>query len=73
MLFIQVIIKKSPIDVCCDGYVASNRKCKPVCTSDCIHGTCIEPDKCKCEPGYGGPTCSICKFLVTHFCDIRHL
>ena len=36
--------------------------CIPHCTQKCKNGTCIAPDKCKCEHGFGGPSCDISKF-----------
>ncbi|KAG1679191.1 Protein draper [Nymphon striatum] len=46
--------------ICCDGYVEnSNDACIPLCSEGCLHGSCIGPDTCNCEPGYGGDTCSI--------------
>lgn len=47
-----------------DGYgknTAGNR-CIPVCTEVCDHGKCIAPDVCKCDPGFGGPSCDISKY-----------
>lgn len=29
-----------------------------LCTEECIHGRCVSPDTCHCEPGWGGPDCS---------------
>lgn len=44
-----------------DGYVrVAGNKCMPIC-SDCHHGECIAPEKCKCYHGYGGPACDIRK------------
>ena len=34
--------------------------CQPVCAAPCIHGTCVAPDTCKCDSGWGGPQCSAC-------------
>uniref|UniRef100_A0A3B5MCE9 Nephronectin a n=1 Tax=Xiphophorus couchianus TaxID=32473 RepID=A0A3B5MCE9_9TELE len=28
------------------------------CQQGCKHGDCVEPDKCKCHPGYTGKTCN---------------
>lgn len=37
----------------------SGNACIPKCTPECKYGTCIAPDKCKCDHGYGGPSCDI--------------
>ena len=29
-----------------------------ICVPDCLHGDCINPDKCYCHSGYAGSTCS---------------
>lgn len=29
-----------------------------LCTEECVHGRCVSPDTCHCEPGWGGPDCS---------------
>lgn len=58
----QNLVKTRPVEDCCKGYTKSNTedRCIPVCSSDCLHGTCIAPDKCQCETGFGGPHCDIC-------------
>lgn len=38
--------------------------CIPKCTPECKHGTCIAPDKCKCDHGYGGPACGISSYWI---------
>ena len=30
-----------------------------VCIPQCVHGTCIQPDICACEPGWTGLRCTI--------------
>jgi len=30
-----------------------------VCPQGCVHGRCVEPDKCECEFGYVGSDCSL--------------
>ena len=35
-----------------------HQECKPVCHQGCIHGTCIEPDTCRCRFGFVGKNCS---------------
>ncbi|KAI5699120.1 hypothetical protein M8J75_016523 [Diaphorina citri] len=49
------------VEECCKGYMLSpaGNRCVPVCTDECIRGTCIAPNTCKCEVGFGGPTCNI--------------
>lgn len=77
----QNLVKTRPVEDCCKGYTKSNTedRCLPVCSSDCLHGTCVAPDKCQCETGFGGPHCDICKFhsllnsvakLVFFFCSL---
>ena len=52
--------------------------CQRVCQNG---GSCIAPNKCKCQPGYSGQWCQICKFkqwssrrryllLAAHFAKI---
>ncbi|KAJ7311102.1 hypothetical protein JRQ81_006702, partial [Phrynocephalus forsythii] len=43
---------------CCPGYYESGDFCIPLCTEECVHGRCVSPDTCHCEPGWGGPDCS---------------
>lgn len=31
------------------------------CSNACIHGICTGPEECKCQPGFGGPTCNVSK------------
>ncbi|XP_015782064.1 protein draper isoform X1 [Tetranychus urticae] len=45
--------------ICCPGYAEFNDRCIPVCSSQCIHGICIEPNKCDCEAGWSGDVCNI--------------
>lgn len=28
------------------------------CTQECVHGRCVAPDLCQCEPGWRGTDCS---------------
>ena len=61
-----MIPKWRPVQVCCKGYLTSSNKtsCIPMCSNHCYHGQCVEPDVCKCDPGYGGVACSKCKPLT---------
>ncbi|CAF92923.1 unnamed protein product [Tetraodon nigroviridis] len=43
---------------CCPGFYESGNLCVPLCTEECVHGRCVSPDTCQCEPGWGGPDCS---------------
>ncbi|NXW45134.1 PEAR1 protein, partial [Nyctiprogne leucopyga] len=43
---------------CCLGYYESRDACVPRCTQECVHGRCVAPDLCQCEPGWRGPDCS---------------
>lgn len=33
-------------------------RCLAHCTESCIHGRCMAPNTCQCEPGWGGSNCS---------------
>ena len=61
-----MIPKWRPVQVCCKGYARSSNgtSCVPICSQHCYHGQCVEPDVCKCEPGFGGQACSKCKFCI---------
>ncbi|KAJ8008579.1 hypothetical protein DPEC_G00106360 [Dallia pectoralis] len=44
---------------CCWGWTKDSwGKCQPLCQTECKHGVCVEPDQCKCHPGYTGKTCN---------------
>ncbi|XP_025929641.1 platelet endothelial aggregation receptor 1 [Apteryx rowi] len=43
---------------CCLGYYESRDACVPRCTHECVHGRCVAPDRCQCEPGWRGADCS---------------
>ncbi|CAH1716292.1 unnamed protein product [Chironomus riparius] len=58
----EVLEKTQAIRECCDGYIENEQKnrCIPYCHQPCgDHGSCISPDNCKCDSGYGGPSCDI--------------
>lgn len=46
---------------CCDGYKENPHKngCIPHCKNSCGNGSCVEPNVCKCDPGFGGFNCDI--------------
>ncbi|ETE59643.1 Epidermal growth factor-like protein 8, partial [Ophiophagus hannah] len=51
--------------ICCPGWK------KPVCHKPCQNGgSCIQPNKCQCSPGWGGRYCQIdvdeCSTPVAH-------
>lgn len=58
----EVLEKTQAIRECCDGYKENEQKnrCIPHCQKPCgDFGTCISPNNCKCDSGYGGPSCDI--------------
>ena len=59
----QMIPKIRLVSECCKGYTrsANGSSCIPVCSHPCYSGTCVGPDTCRCETGYGGRDCSKCK------------
>lgn len=32
--------------------------CPAYCAESCVHGRCMAPNTCQCEPGWGGSNCS---------------
>jgi len=59
----QLQDKQRVVLECCRGYSRSDGStCLPVCTDMCRHGTCVGPDTCHCDQGFGGKDCS-------KFCD----
>ncbi|XP_018320718.1 multiple epidermal growth factor-like domains protein 8 isoform X2 [Agrilus planipennis] len=45
--------------ICGEGYNATETGCKPVCSSGCVRGQCVQPNVCQCDFGYVGANCSI--------------
>ena len=54
---------------CKQGFALADRQgctvmdgscCEPVCTTRCGHGTCVAPDTCECDNGWGGKFCDEC-------------
>uniref|UniRef100_H3B9C8 Platelet endothelial aggregation receptor 1 n=1 Tax=Latimeria chalumnae TaxID=7897 RepID=H3B9C8_LATCH len=43
---------------CCPGYYESQHTCVSRCIQECVHGRCVAPDRCQCEPGWRGTDCS---------------
>ncbi|XP_054015539.1 protein draper-like [Hylaeus anthracinus] len=68
----QELVKERPVEECCKGYTETTAgdRCIPICSEDCVHGTCMAPDFCKCESGYGGPLCDFSKHDIHHLCDV---
>ncbi|CAD7086470.1 unnamed protein product [Hermetia illucens] len=55
------VVKTSEVNVsysdilvqCCDHYQKSkNGIYEPICDPECIHGKCVAPDHCMCDPGF---------------------
>ncbi|KAE8593599.1 hypothetical protein XENTR_v10019212 [Xenopus tropicalis] len=46
---------------CKKGYTLHNVTglCRPVCDHGCVNGTCVEPNRCRCDFGYVGENCSV--------------
>lgn len=47
-----------------------------LCTEECVHGRCVSPDTCQCEPGWGGLDCSsgeCTQLLNPHLVTKAHL
>ncbi|XP_037909252.1 protein draper isoform X3 [Hermetia illucens] len=63
----QLLNKTRPVKECCEGYGKnpSGDRCIPICNQTCLHGVCSAPNHCKCEPGFGGPSCDICVHCET--------
>lgn len=61
----QILPKSRIVKECCKGYGLNLKgdQCIAVCTNKCINGVCVAPDTCQCEPGYGGPSCDISKYI----------
>ncbi|MEQ2274846.1 Multiple epidermal growth factor-like domains protein 11 [Xenotaenia resolanae] len=51
---------------CCPGFYETADLCVPLCTEECVHGRCISPDTCQCEPGWGGLDCSSGEYRTQH-------
>lgn len=66
MLFIGAVTAfyNPSVCECLLDYVPRSRRetslsCLPaLCTEECVHGRCVSPDTCQCEPGWGGLDCS---------------
>lgn len=67
MLFIGSLMMFYTLLVCLCVCVNSIMNCtdegtslcvSALCTEECVHGRCVSPDTCQCEPGWGGLDCS---------------
>ena len=58
---------------CCQGYAKSSNgtSCSPICHKHCLHGTCVAPNTCNCQHGFGGDDCSKCKTKLILFFIIK--
>lgn len=65
----EVLEKMRAIRECCEGYIENNQRnrCVPHCTKPCIYGVCASPNQCKCDSGFGGPSCDISKCSEKYF------
>ena len=46
---------------CCPGYEHDGKGfCQAVCKESCgKHGSCSEPEICRCDPGFSGEKCNV--------------
>lgn len=60
----QILVKYRPVEECCTGFAPdeAGQQCVPVCVTRCVQGSCVAPNTCACEHGYGGPACDICQY-----------
>lgn len=63
-----MVQKERAIYECCEGYYENETKtgCVAHCTRPCTHGKCVSPEVCKCDEGYGGPSCDISMFITIY-------
>ncbi|KAK9730529.1 hypothetical protein QE152_g14449 [Popillia japonica] len=52
-------VSYSSVDICCPGYIETDEQCEPHCDLQCVHGNCVEPNKCSCFNNYTGDLCDI--------------
>ncbi|XP_033119931.1 uncharacterized protein LOC117119232 [Anneissia japonica] len=43
---------------CCYGWKRVGGQCVPICEKECVHGKCVGPNKCECDPGFTGALCN---------------
>lgn len=51
-IIFQTYLKSSIGTICCKGWQHDSEldACKPICSLGCLHGTCVAPEKCQCNP-----------------------
>ena len=76
MLFLSDTWDRDVRQLCCWGFFFSCQlslfdwffSLTAHCADKCVHGRCIAPNTCQCEPGWGGTNCSSGKFPPAVVC-----
>lgn len=59
VLFIVGLLSFLHVCSCnCESLIEKRLCVSALCTEECVHGRCVSPDTCQCEPGWGGLDCS---------------